>query len=57
MEVYPLQLTTLRSSEPDEMLPIQLSMGVCAGSPLLLFEIQSLVFWQAVCSLPCFCNQ
>lgn len=54
MEVYPLQLTTLRSSEPDEMLPIQLSMGVCAGSPPCCLRIQA---WQAVCSLPCFCNQ
>ena len=33
MEVYPLQLTALRSSAPDQELPIQLSIVVRAGSP------------------------
>lgn len=33
VEVYLLQLTALRSSAPQQKLPIQLSKGVRAGSP------------------------
>ena len=37
VEVYLLQLTALRSSAPDQKLPIQLSIGVRTVPPRLCF--------------------